>query len=75
VDPSISKQRLETKLRRRVQDAKLRYDKALADAETPAPDEPSRTKALEAVLTARAEHMRALEIWNEFVEHGTLPPE
>lgn len=75
VDPSISKQHLEAQWRQRVQDAKLRYDQALADAEAAAPDEASRAQALEALLAARAEHMRVLEIWNELVEHGTLPPE
>jgi len=77
VDNPATIQELEVLWRQRVQEAKLRYDLALAEAEKLErnPTAESRAQADEAVLKARAEYMRLLRIWDDLVAHGKIPQE
>jgi len=77
VDNPATIQELEVLWRQRVQEAKVRYDLALAEAENLErnPKAQSRAQAEEAVLKARAEYMRFLRIWDDLVAHGKIPQE
>ncbi|HTP31475.1 MAG TPA: hypothetical protein VMJ75_04825 [Candidatus Acidoferrales bacterium] len=77
MDNPATIQELEVLWRQRVQEAKVRYDLALAEAENLErnPKAQSRAQAEEAVLKARAEYMRFLRIWDDLVAHGKIPQE
>jgi len=77
VDNPATIQELEVLWRQRVQEAKVRYDLALAEAENLErnPKAQSRAQAEEAALKARAEYMRFLRIWDDLVAHGKIPQE
>ena len=77
MDNPATIQELEVLWRQRVQEAKVRYDLALAEAENLErnPKAQSRAQAEEAALKARAEYMRFLRIWDDLVAHGKIPQE
>jgi len=75
LDHSKPRQEVEAFWRQRVQDAKLHFDQALADAQTSAADAASRARADQVVLAARVEYMRLLRVWDDLVQRGKLPPE
>lgn len=74
----VSIQELEAIWRQRVQEAKLRYDLAMADAEKAASlatDTPSPSREYDAMLAARREYMRVVKILDDLVVDGTIPQE
>ena len=77
VDNPVPIQELEVLWRQRVQNAKERYDLALA--ETVKLDQDSnnerRARAEAAALKAREEYVRLLRIWDDLVAHGKVPQE